>query len=814
LQQWLVRLRQDVSLEGLLLVLVQLDRALRQASWQLGLPAPDWLALSELTSGFFEAVFEEAAAGWQGLLAQNHQLRDELAYFHQLAASLETGRDLGEHLQMAVRETARLLHCEFCAILLPREGQRDVLAIRAAVAPRILSNALDGMPFPLSENGLIAQVFLTGAPASTYQPLEDLEVTMRRRQTLESLGFAQLMAYPLQTHGRVLGVLCVANRLDDQPWQALEEEWLATVAGQLSASIRLSQLYARQENTETELARALTGVMESKDPALARHGREVGVLAREIGGMLGILGPRLDGLELAGQLHDLGLLFTPDAVRLRPGALRPADTELIRRHPVTAAEMLAAFKPLEPLAPAVRHHHERWDGSGYPDGLHGQDIPLEARILAVADCYQTMTTAQTYQRSMGRAEALEELGRVAGTQLDPLAVQALTQVLATMEPETTTVGALLPPPAFLAPIGLEPTTPVPVQRSAPIAAPEELPEQAPRLMALLSELLAAPDATTFGDKFWDSVSAVCPLDAAAIWRSEGVAKLALAEAFGWNEHPMDVPETGLETYVAACQVPVAAADLAADPRFSMPEAMEREGFISAMALPLVAGEKLLGVLTVYRRVSAPFTPAEQGLLDLATAMLAQGLEALDLRARHQSLLTTDPLTGFANHRALAERVGAELKRSERFDLPCSALLVDLDGFAAHNEAHGYALGDEALKQVAELISTRVGPTALTARFDADGLAVLLPETGAADAMVLGEELRTAIAVSLFPGRQAGGARLTACVGVTARVGSTTTRQAFLHDLRTACDKAAADGPNRLLFHASAAPAADPAPADG
>jgi diguanylate cyclase (GGDEF)-like protein len=448
----------------------------------------------------------------------------------------------------------------------------------------------------------------------------------------------------------------------------------------------------------------------------------------------------------------------------------------------------------------VRHHHERWDGSGYPEALKGQEIPLEARILAVADCYHTMTTPQTYQRSVSRQEALEELNRVAGTHLDPLAVQALVQVLATADPEPVAVGTLLPPPAFLGPIGVEP--PAPVARTV---AQAEVPDQAPRLMAMLAELLAAPDAADFGETFWASLTSACALDAGAIWRASGVAKLELAAAFGWLDHPTadQVPETGLETYVAACQVPVAAADLAKDPRFHLPEVMAREGFVSAMALPLIAGERLLGVLTVYRRQDAPFNPAEQGVLDLAAAMLAQGLEAQDLRGRHQHLLETDALTGAANHRALAERLGTELKRSERFELPLAAFLVDLDGFAAYNEAHGYALGDEALKQVAELLAERVGPAGLVARFDADGLAVLLPETGAADAMVLGEEVRTAIAASLFPGRQAGGARLTACVGVTARTTGAAGRQAFLADLRTACDKAAAEGANRLLFHASA-----------
>jgi hypothetical protein len=130
LQAWLVRTRQDLSLEGLVQAIVQLERGLRRAAWRLGLPGPDWQALGELMGSFFEALFEEAAAGWQGMLSQNQQLREELAYFHRLAAALETGRDLDEHLKLAVRETARMLQCEFCAILLPREEDRDVLAIR------------------------------------------------------------------------------------------------------------------------------------------------------------------------------------------------------------------------------------------------------------------------------------------------------------------------------------------------------------------------------------------------------------------------------------------------------------------------------------------------------------------------------------------------------------------------------------------------------------------------------------------------------------------------------------------------------------
>lgn len=770
LQNWLLGLRQDFSLEELLLVLVQLDRALRQAGWQLGLPAPDWLALSEVLSGFFEALFEAAAAGWQGLLAQNHQLRDELAYFHRLAAARDS-QSLDEHLHLAVRETARLLHCEFCAILLPQEGARGVLEIRAAVAPRILSNALAGMAFPLAENGLIAQVFLTGAPASTYQPLEDLEITMRRRQTLESLGFSQLMAYPLQTHGRVLGVLCVANRLDDQPWQALDEEWLATVAGQLSASIRLSQLQVRQENSEAELARALALGLALHDARLAAHGDRVGALAHAMGAKLGLSAPQLEQLELAGRLHDLGMLAVSPRVRERPGPLWPSEAAEVRRHPVLAAELLGEFKQLAGLTAAVRHHHERWDGEGYPDGLAGQAIPLEARLLAVADAYATLTTTQPYRAACAPESAIAELRREAGGQFDSVAVQALVEVVGEVE--------------------------APAPEPLPPAEPAALLAQAPRLIALLAELVAAPDEATFYAQLWDALARNCALDAATVHvvRSGG---LQLARAHGFSG-TQPVTACGLESYAAGARVPVAAADLAADARCQAADALA-EGLRAAVSLPLVAADRLLGVLTVYRRQRAPWTAEEQTVLELAGAMLAQGLAAIASRARAEEPLAIDALTGLATHRVFVERLGAELARSARYDLPVSAVLLDLDDFEAYNEAQGYGLGDEALRQVAQFLAEQAGPADVVARYGADAFAVLLPERSAAAAMTLAESLRLAIAESPFPSRQAGGARLTACVGVASVQGGD--RPTLLADLRTALARAQDEGHNRLLFHAA------------
>ena len=174
----------------------------------------------------------------------------------------------------------------------------------------------------------------------------------------------------------------------------------------------------------------------------------------------------IDALARAAPLHDIGKVAIPDAILLKPGRLTADEWVVMKTHAGAGAQLLqrAIDRLGDDAGPLLhyglqiaRHHHERWDGSGYPDGLAGQAIPLEARILAVADCYQTLVTPQTYQKSVTRAEALEELGRAAGSQLDPLAVQALVQVLtgSDLVPESE-AGVMLPPPAFLGPIGLDP----------------------------------------------------------------------------------------------------------------------------------------------------------------------------------------------------------------------------------------------------------------------------------------------------------------------------------------------------------------------
>jgi diguanylate cyclase (GGDEF)-like protein len=178
-----------------------------------------------------------------------------------------------------------------------------------------------------------------------------------------------------------------------------------------------------------ETARALTEPLESRDPYVGEHVRAVSHLALRIGLQMSLSSDQLGLLTLGGLLHDVGKIGVPDTILQKPGPLTDDEFEVIRRHPVLGAQMLASIEELAPAAPVVRHHHERFDGGGYPDGLRGEDIPLMARIVSVADAFDTMIRGRPYGYGISRAASLEEIERGSGTQFDPRVVRALLEVV-------------------------------------------------------------------------------------------------------------------------------------------------------------------------------------------------------------------------------------------------------------------------------------------------------------------------------------------------------------------------------------------------
>jgi putative nucleotidyltransferase with HDIG domain len=169
---------------------------------------------------------------------------------------------------------------------------------------------------------------------------------------------------------------------------------------------------------------ALSAAIEARDPYARGHSSRVTVFARAMARSLRLDKERVGVLRLAALLHDVGKLVVPSAVLLKRGPLTDEELGLMRRHPAAGARMLRSLGAPETILPLVLHHHERWDGDGYPTGRRGDDIPLEARVLCIADSFDAMTSMRPYRASWTPDEALEELERCAGTQFDPELVTA------------------------------------------------------------------------------------------------------------------------------------------------------------------------------------------------------------------------------------------------------------------------------------------------------------------------------------------------------------------------------------------------------
>jgi putative nucleotidyltransferase with HDIG domain len=163
----------------------------------------------------------------------------------------------------------------------------------------------------------------------------------------------------------------------------------------------------------------LTGAIEARDPYTQGHSARVTALAEEIALRLGWSEERLALLRVGGPLHDIGKLAVSDHVLRKEGSLEEHELAEIREHPKAGARLILRVAALREAIPYVLYHHERWDGAGYPSGKAGEEIPLEARVLAVADAFDAMTSDRPYRRALSRAEALAEVERCAGTQFDP-----------------------------------------------------------------------------------------------------------------------------------------------------------------------------------------------------------------------------------------------------------------------------------------------------------------------------------------------------------------------------------------------------------
>ncbi len=191
----------------------------------------------------------------------------------------------------------------------------------------------------------------------------------------------------------------------------------------------IHESYKELEDLFLNLVSTIVNALDAKSPWTKGHSVRVAKYAEDIAKEMGLSEKEIQDLHLAGLLHDIGKIGTYDILLDKPGKLTNEEFEIVKKHPVQGAKILQKIKQLKNIIPIIRHHHERIDGRGYPDGLKGEEIPLSARILHVADSYDSMTADRPYRAAPGKEYAISELKRCSGTQFEPYVVDTFLRVL-------------------------------------------------------------------------------------------------------------------------------------------------------------------------------------------------------------------------------------------------------------------------------------------------------------------------------------------------------------------------------------------------
>lgn len=220
-------------------------------------------------------------------------------------------------------------------------------------------------------------------------------------------------------------------------------------ADEPSEALRLAdqRLYAQKHYSELARSRphdVLLQALSEREPELLEHSRCVALLSLEVAEGMGLSEDERSVLRIAAELHDIGKLAIPDGTLLKTDPLTDHEWEFIRRHTVIGQRIVAYTPSLQTVGRIVRAGHERWDGKGYPDGLLGREIPLEARIIAVSDAFMAMTTKRSYGEQLTSESAIAELRRCSGTQFDPGVVTAFVRTLAAREQTAARIPVGLP----------------------------------------------------------------------------------------------------------------------------------------------------------------------------------------------------------------------------------------------------------------------------------------------------------------------------------------------------------------------------------
>lgn len=485
---------------------------------------------------------------------------------------------------------------------------------------------------------------------------------------------------------------------------------------------------------------ALALAIEAKDQTTHDHLRRVQVYATEMAKDLGLDNDEQEALRTAALLHDIGKLAIPEHIISKPGRLTPEEFEKVKIHPIVGAEILERVQFPHPVVPIVRAHHEKWDGSGYPSGLKGEEIPIGARILASVDCLDALATDRQYRRALPLDEAMKVVLQDAGKAFDPRVVEVLARRY--VEWEKMAQEKQVDKGKLSTDVKI-------VTGQAPAAGFESAGAPTPKNGAVavdfLSSIAAArqevQDLFELAQDLGNSLSLDETLSVLAVRLRRMVPHHSLAiyvkrdaklipeyvtgddfRLFSSLEIPIG---QGLSGWVADNRKPIVNGNPSVEPGY-LGDPTKFSTLRSAMAVPLEGIGGVTGVLALYHADHDAFTRDHLRILLAISSKVALSIENALKYRQAESSATTDYLTGLPNARSLFLHLDSELARCRRLSLPLAVLVCDLDGFKQVNDRLGHLEGNRVLRAVARGLKDVCREYDYVARMGGDEFVAILP----------------------------------------------------------------------------------------
>jgi diguanylate cyclase (GGDEF)-like protein/putative nucleotidyltransferase with HDIG domain len=499
---------------------------------------------------------------------------------------------------------------------------------------------------------------------------------------------------------------------------------------------------------------ALALAIEAKDNNTHDHLHRVRTYAVEIGKELGLGENELEALRAAALLHDIGKLAIPEHIINKPGRLTPEEFEKMKIHPIVGAEILERVAFPYPVVPVVRSHHEKWDGTGYPDGLKGEEISIGARVLAVVDCLDALSTDRQYRNALPLDEAMAKVVSMSGTSFDPVIVEILQrryielERMAQAKPDSE-IRLSLSSKNLHVERGHGPAAGFESSESAAGASGDK-----DFLSSIASARQEAQTLFELSQDLGNSLSLVetlsvlsirlrklIPYDSMAIFVCKNgrlLPEFVSGEDFRALSS-LNIPVgKGLVGWVAETRKPIINGNPEVESAYA--GVVQTQVLRSALAVPVEGLNGVVGVLAMYRRERDSFNADHLRILLAVSSKLGLAIENALKYQQAESSATTDYLTGLPNARSLFLHLSQELSRCQRKGGSTAVMVCDLDGFKQVNDRYGHLEGDKVLRELGAKLKEACRGYDYVARMGGDEFVLVVPGLNHEAALIKAQSL--------------------------------------------------------------------------